>query len=190
MANCNDLVKGLDPTCDALNKVGGVNKRVWIGQLSQITGYSKDGGTDDISGISMAVNGSIPFTLKKFISKRDKIAVTFPLSVGENINTFNHTLAIPLYYSTTQELNAIKNLCNADDLFVVFQDNNDELMVAGIELGLNASAGEGGTGILLNDATSYMVTLSGEQKSTPKYFNISSVATLAQNIAYLDAISE
>jgi len=171
MANCNDLVKGLDPTCDALNKVGGVNKRVWIGQLSQITGYSKDGGTDDISGISMAVNGSIPFTLKKFISKRDKIAVTFPLSVGENINTFNHTLAIPLYYSTTQ-------------------DNNDELMVAGIELGLNASAGEGGTGILLNDATSYMVTLSGEQKSTPKYFNISSVSTLAQNIAYLDAISE
>ena len=37
MATCNDLISGINPDCDALNKVGGVNKRVWIGLKSNIS---------------------------------------------------------------------------------------------------------------------------------------------------------
>ena len=112
------------------------------------------------------------------------------MTAGENVNTFNHTAMMELFYSTPTELLSIQKLCNADDLVVFMQMNDGKIIVLGLEIGLNASAAEGGTGTVLNDSTAYKVTLSGEQTIMPQYFNINgTVATLAQNIAYLDALS-
>lgn len=178
----------MNPLCEALNKVGGNNKRVYVGVKSQITGYSQSG-TGDISGISMDLNGSVPFTLYKFIGKRDKNSGSFPVTVGENVNTYNHTAVMALYYSTSTELDTLDKLVNEDDVFVIMQGNDGKLMVYGIELGLNASAGEGGSGTILNDNTAYTLTLSGEQMKSPRYFNVTTGATLVQNLAYLDSIA-
>lgn len=188
MANCYDLLAGLNPGCDALNKAGGVDRRVWVGKKSNIT-YSIDT-AGYVNSISMATIGSLPSYLYKFIGKRDKNSGAFPLTAGENVNTFNHTVILDLFYSTPTELGSIEGLSNSDDNVIFLQGNDDKIMVYGIEKGLNASAGEGGTGILLNDSTAYKLTLTGEQLHTPKYFSINgSVATITQNIAYLDAIS-
>lgn len=188
MPNCNDLLAGLDPACDALNKVGGVNKRVWIGLKSNITMSTDTAGY--INSVSMGVVGSIAAKLFKFIGKRDKNNATWALTAGENINTFNHTAMLELFYSTPTQLLSIERLCNADDMVVFMQQNDDKIIVLGLDLGLNTSAGEGGTGVVLNDSTGYKVTLSGEQKIMPQYFSVNgATATIAQNIAYLDALS-
>jgi hypothetical protein len=188
MPNCNDLLAGLDPACDALNKAGGVNKRVWVGSKENITATVDNAGY--VNSISMKNVGSIPSRLFRFFGKRDKNFATWALTAGENINTFNHTAVLELFYANPTQLLAIQSLVNADDVVVIMQGNDDKIIVLGLENGLNGSAGEGGTGTLLNDSTSYKVTLSGEQRIMPQYFSINgTVATIAQNIAYLDAIS-
>lgn len=188
MANCNDLIAGLDPTCSSLNKVGGMNKRVWIGKKDNIS-YSVDG-AGYVNSVSMANVGSLASKLYKFIGKRDKNNASWPLVAGENVNTFNHTTVLELFYSNPTELLAIENLSNSDDNVVFIQMNDDKIAVLGLQVGLNATAGEGGTGTLMNDSTAYKLTLSGEQTAMPKYFSINgSTATIAQNIAYLDALS-
>ena len=192
MANCVDLLQGLDPSCDALNKVGGVNKRVWIGQLSQLDETAKY--TTDADGyidvINMATLGSSPETLKKFYGKKKKNSTALEGVIGKNINTINQSVTLALYYSTPDEREAIENLYNADDVFVAIEGNYGAIEIYGIDLGLNASALTGGLGALLNDNTAVIITLSDEQLTLPKQFKSAPSATLADDITYLDGISE
>ena len=185
--NCNDLISGIDPACDALNKVGGVNKRVWIGLKGNIS-YTTDS-NGYVNTISMATSGSLPTKLYTFTGKRDKNSFSFPLTAGDNINTFNHTAMMMLYYSTPAELESLNQLANADDLVVFMEGNDGKIYILGLEKGLNASAGEGGSGTLLNDSTAYSLTLSGEQTKTPNIFRVNAAASLATNQAYLDALT-
>ena len=185
--NCNDLLAGINPGCDAVNKVGGLNKRVWIGKKDNIT-YSTDN-AGYVNSVTMATVSSLTSKLYKFIGKRDKNNASWPMTPGENINTFNHTVVLALFYSNPTELLALESLCNSDDLVVFIQGNDDRIVALGLENGLNASAGEGGTGTLLNDSTAYNVTLTGESRYMPKYFSINgTTATIAANIAYLDSL--
>lgn len=196
-----NLTNGLDPSCFALKKLGGVAPTVYAGKLSQLDGYEVNEDTLDIKSLAMKANGSVDYKLKKFKGKKLKHSATSPLEVGENINVFNQNTLLRLYYSTSLEMAAIEDLANVDDLFLILQNMNGELEVYGIDTrgsqssedplgGLSASAGEGGTGILLNDDTSYLLTLSGQHRVLKRLFSISTTATLAQNIAYLEAIAE
>lgn len=199
-AGCQNLTLGLDPSCEALKKPGGIGKRVWIGQNSQLDSYTINEDTLDIQTISLDDSTSPVATLKKFISKKFKNSTSTPLEVGENINVFNQTVNLALYFKTSLEKSAIEALANAEDVFVIVEEMGGDLVVYGIEVrgsassdnplgGLNASAGEGGSGLVLNDPTSYQLTLTGQHTIMNRNFNISPTATLAQNIAYLDAIS-
>lgn len=198
MAQCINLTTGLDPLCTALKKVGGLAKRVWVGQNSQLDSYEINETTLDVQGLSLVASPAS--TLKKFIGRHLKHSANTPVEVGENINVFVQNVILVLYYYTSLEIYAIEGLVNAEDLFVIVQNNAGQLEVYGIDTtsedsddpigGLNTSAGEGGTGVLMNDSTSYTVTLSGQHRIMKRIFNVSPTATLAQNIAYLDAISE
>lgn len=201
MAQCKNLANGIDPDCDALKKAGGLNKRVFIGQLSQLDAYGVDGNTLDINSLTMALTGSIPNTLKKFIGKKLKNNGQHDLEIGENINVFNQTINIVLYYKTSRDIYNIEQLANAEDLFAIVENNAGDIEVYGIDTlgsessedpigGLNASAGTGGTGVLLNDTTAYTLTLSGQHRIMKRIFNRTTTATLAENLAYLDSISE
>jgi hypothetical protein len=184
---CNDLLSQMEGNCPSVNKVGGVNKRVWAAKKSNIT-YTKDS-NGYVNTITMRTAGSIATKIYRFVGKRDKNSFTFPMTAGENINTFNHNAIMQLFYSTPAELEALKQLANADDT-VIFMEGNDGLIyVLGLENGLNGSAGEGGSGVLLNDSTAYTLTLSGEQQSPPFIFRINSTSTLSDNQAYLDNLS-
>ena len=186
--NCNDLLAGINPGCDGLNKVGGMNKRVWIGKKDNIN-YTVDN-AGYVNSVTMSTISSLTSKLYKFIGKRDKNSASWPMTAGENVNTFNHTVIMDLFYSNPTELLALESLANSDDNVVFIQGNDGRLIVLGLENGLNASAGEGGTGTLLNDSTAYKLTMSGESRYMPKYFSINgTVATEAANISYLDALS-
>lgn len=186
MATCVEILQGIDPNCDALNKVGGIDKRVWVGQLSQLSGYTTDG-SGYINTVTLATISSIQQTLKKFTGKKFKHAATVEGVVGENVNTINQSLALSLYYSTPAERQAIEQLFNADDVFVFVEGNYGGVEAYGIDLGLNGSALTGGLGTLLNDNTAIIVTLSGEQRTLPKQVLVG--GTLTATIAYLDGIS-
>lgn len=199
--SCNNLTRGLNPGCEALKKVGGVVKRIWAGQNSMLAGYTINETTLDFETISMALNGSVSYTLKKFIGRNYKHSGTYPLVVGENINVFNQSIILVLQHFSSLEKAAIEELANAEDVFIAIETFARQIEIYGIDVGenedseaptggLNGSAGDGGTGIALQDPTGYTLTLSGQHRNMPRIFNVSPTATLAQNIAYLDAISE
>jgi hypothetical protein len=188
MAGCIELTEGLNPSCDALNKVGGVNKRVWIAQESQIAGYTTDNTTKNIATVTMKqIPGTSPaeyYKLHQFVSKRDKHDFGVELVAGENVNVFNQQAILSLYAFTQKEQEAIEKLANADDLVVFYETNAGQIKVSGIDIGLNATAMTMREGILLNDPTVAQLTLEGEEKKLPQ---VMFVTSLADTIAYLDA---
>lgn len=185
---CVDLIEGITASCEALNKVGGVNKRVYIGQLSQLDGYTKNV-SGEIETITMADDASgNPYTLKKFTGKKNKNNGTYELTAGENVNTFNTSAILEVFHYTQAEREALVALINADDVFVIMQTDAGQVEAFGIDEGLNASAGTGGTGVNLQDKTSFNLTLSGEQRKLP--YLVNNGGTLATTITYLNSISE
>ena len=200
MSNCTNLVRSLDPNCDALNKIGGVNKRIFIGQLSQLDSYSVDINTLDITAITMNLNGSIAYKLQKFIGKKLKNSADVELEVGENISVFNQKVNLVLYHSSSKDKQAIENLVASEDLFCFVETNAAQIEVYGIDTigslgsddpigGLNASEGAGSTGILLNDDTAMAISLSGQHRVISRIFQRPASATHAQNLAYLEALT-
>lgn len=199
-SSCANLTAGLDPSCDALKKVGGVTKRIWVGQLSVLDGYTVNANTLDIESITLC-SDSPTNTLKKFIGRKLKNSKTHEVEVGENINVINQAINMVLYHNTSLEMKAIEDLINAEDCFCLYETNAGQIEVIGIDTrasnssndpigGLNCSAGTGGTGVLLNDSTATTITLSGQHRVIARVFNIATDATLQENIDYLDAISE
>ena len=191
MATCSYLTLGLDPSCEALKKLGGVNKRVWIGQI------------DDIASITFGVDGEITAltlamgkTLKAFIGKKEKHQGTYELTAGETINLFNQSVTLALYFESDLERKAVNELVNVEDMFVFVETNSGVIESYGIanstslgydNFGLKATAGTGnGTGILINDETAYRVTLSGNVPNLPMLYKPAS--PLASVIADLDAM--
>jgi len=192
MSACSFLTLGLDPTCEALKKIGGVNKRIYIGQIS------------DIDTITFGVDGEITaFTmltgtsLKAFIGKKEKHQGTYELTAGETINLFNQSVILGLYFESDIERKAINELVNVEDMFAFVETNSGVIEAYGIansttlgydNFGLKATAGTGnGTGVLINDDTIYRVTLSGNVPNLPMLYQPAS--TLASNLTGLDTIT-
>lgn len=198
--SCANLTGGLDPSCEALKKVGGLTKRVWLAQLSTLDSYTINGITLDIESLTMCSTSPVS-TLKKFIGRKLKNSATTEVQVGENINTILQSVILVLYHNTSLEKKNIEDLINAEDVFAIVETNAGQIEIYGIDTrgsasssdpigGLNCSAGTGSSGVLLNDSTAFTITLSGQHRVIARLFNISTSATLAENIAYLDGISE
>lgn len=187
-SDCNELTDGFNPGCLAINKVGGIDKTVYFAQKKNLSFTYDSAGY--VNGVFLTNNGSLPNKLFKFTSKRDKNSATWPMTAGENVNTWNHSLVFMLFIGNPTQALAAESLANADDVVAFYRENADNIRILGIGQGLNGSAGEGGSGTLLNDPTGYSLTLSGEEKAMPKFFSINgTIATIDQNIAYLDALS-
>lgn len=188
MAECVDLLEGMISPCEGLAEVGGVKKTFYIGQLSQLgtTPYTQDA-NDYIDTIAFAA-GSPDYGLYKFSGKKSKNNGTWEITAGDNVNTFNTSANLVLYPFTPEQITICDALVGADDLFVIFPNEaGTRIWVYGITQGLNATAGSGGTGVGLQDDTSYKLTLSGEQLTSPMQFL--NGGTFADSIAYLDGIS-
>ena len=195
MADCTlTILDGLDPSCEAIKKQGGLNKRIWIGNFDEIVT------TDDADGYidSVVMSGSPTPTLFQFEGRDFKHNYTIEGVIGENLNTLNPTLNLVLYYFTPQERAAIEGLFNAEKLVAFVQGNGGDtkavIEIFGLLNGLKASALTGGSGTILNDTTALTVSLLGEETELPKVLKSGSLnpiqaGYLQENIDYLDAIS-
>lgn len=197
MADCeiDKIVEGLDPSCLAVKSQGGIKKRVWIGNLEDIS-YTKDA-DGYVDAISLA--GSPAAKLYKFIGREFKHNMAYTGVIGENLNTINPALNLLLYYFYPSERAAIEALYQAEDLVVFIERVGGEgkacIEIIGLLNGLKASALAGGTGTNLNDSTALTITLSGEETELAKVLKSGSLdpdedGYLQENIDYLDGLSE
>lgn len=169
MATCTTkITAGLDASCDALDKIGGVDKTLYVGNLDEITFTTNVAGYID----SVTLETSPSASLYKFVGKTKKNNSTVELQVGENTNTWKQAVIAKLYYFFPSERAAIDALVNADDLVFFIQTESGLFEVYGWAKGVRAEAATGANGILIQDDTSLTVTISGEEKELPKVLQL------------------
>jgi hypothetical protein len=190
MAGCNVLTKGINPNCEAIRKPGGLNKRVYVGLLSDLASV-----TFGTGNIVSALSFNTDAGLVKFIGKREKHNTAMTLEVGENFNLRNHAVNLVAYYNTSAELEALDQLIDVEGAFMIAETNSGEIEVWGMNIGSNfanfglkASAIEGGSGTAIVDSNIYTLSMTGNHENLQAYFKSSPTATLAENIAILDAL--
>ena len=190
MAGCNVLTKGINPNCEATRKPGGLNKRVYVGLLSDLASVTFGTG-NIVTALSFNANAG----LVKFIGKREKHNTAMTLEVGENFNLRNHAVNLVAYYNTSAELEALDQLIDVEGAFMIAETNSGEIEVWGMNIGSNfanfglkASAIEGGSGTAIVDSNIYTLSMTGNHENLQAYFKSSPSATLAENLAILDAL--
>lgn len=194
---CNELTRGINPNCEATRKAGGLNKRLYIGLLSDLDAITFGTGNLVTGFTFAATKGFI-----KVIGKREKHNSTMALEVGDNFSLRNHGINAVIYYNTPLELEALDALIDVEGAFVVAETNSGELEVWGVNkgsnfanFGLKASAVEGGSGTAITDSNIYTLSLAGNHENLQLYFGaLESEApfdplTLAENITLLDSLS-
>lgn len=166
MAACDNGLTVLDPSCDALRKKGGFDKRFWIGSVNDLASVTY--GTDQ-EVTAFTFNATKGF--KTFTGKKLKHGATHGIEVGENNTSRTQNFNAVLYARSGAERAALENLIDAEDVFVVAEGNHGLLEVYGINKGANSqfdnyglkvTTAEKNDGALLNDDTSAKLTFSGE----------------------------
>jgi len=182
--NCATDLNNLNPSCPAFKKKGGLKKKSWAIALDDVElTVDSDGNVDSITILA----ASPVVKMKTFTSKKNKNSGAYALEVGENANTMKQDLLQRVYFYDQIERNAVDLLNqNTQELLWFVQSEAGQIECWGFDTGLLPSAATGGTGTVTNDDTSMLVTYSGSQDGVAKVCKFG--ATLADNIAYLDAL--
>lgn len=187
MAVClSSLETGVQASCNAIKKVGGLDKRIYLGAIGDLSAVALGAGNSVTSFTFKATKGFV-----KYIGRKEKNSAGSDIEVGENVNLRNQNVNLAVYYETAADLAAIDELIDNEGVFAVVETNPGSLEVFGINkvnfdaYGLKVSANPGTSGLLLNDSTAFAMVLSGGFTNLQLQYNPSQ--PLATNIAALDA---
>lgn len=178
----------LDPDCVALQAPGGINKRIYIGSLADVAGFTQN--TDGELLTLVMKTGKKLYTMS---GKKLTNSTSNDLQVNENNKLFGHTVTFLAYVSLQTEKNAIEGLSKVEDLFIVVEKNTGKLEAFGLigdqetaSQGLALTALAGGSGTALADTTAYTLTFSGAETKLPVYTKFGE--TRVAELTYLDAL--
>lgn len=174
------ITAGISINCDALKRVGGVNKRFWLFNISSLTTpivALTDGYVTDI-------NLSTYQFLYKF--EGNKYAHSFtvvPQRSDEGNVQWEHKF-MPVLVNTTPTEDAILEDLAVSEVGAIVQTNNNEFLILGAQNGLTLTEGTLGSGQKSGDSSSSKVTLTGNEQSVYKRLLRTDVNT---TLAYLNA---
>ena len=180
MGECIDIFRSIGATCNALNNVGGVNKRIWITQLSQLQSY-----TFDADGYLNTLTLNVDSRLQTITGKKFSNSGNFEGVIG-NARLIKQNAILKIFYSNPTDKSSLETYIKAQQLVVFFETESKKIEVYGLEKGMTLSAFAGGTGTNLQDESSALYTISGEQKSLPFYFRN---GTFIESIEYLNNLA-
>lgn len=174
--DCELIDHGVNTNCDGLNKIGGINRRIFIGQLSQIDSNTLTFGSNG-EVTAFALNAGE--TLKLFVSETFKQAGRNEMTKGDNgVVAWNHYVDLVHYWFSQRDVKSIENLNKARRLFAILEQNNGQFVVYGLgnttagydSFGLSGETNTGTTGVLLTDDNTDKTTLSGMVLNKPMLY--------------------
>lgn len=183
MATCK-VVTGINNVCADLTQASGVDKDFYVGYVSDLGTRISLAQTGPISSLSfVAYAGLVKFEGQKFAHKGDKELMIAP---GGSIS-YAHKVMVKLMALNTTDDVEIQRLTQAQDMFIILQDNNESFFIYGPSKGLQAVAGPiGTTGQAAGEDTSNTVNFIGNEKVVPLRFDRGS--GVSANISYLDGL--
>lgn len=189
MACSTSLALGIQASCDAQKKPGGVDKRIWLGSLDDLTAITFGAGNIITAFTFASTKGLVTYS-----GRREKNNAGSEIEVGENLTLRNQSVNLQVYWNTAEELATLDSLLDNEGLFAIIETNAGMLEVYGVNkgdnfnnFGLKATANVGNTGTVLNDSTAFALTLSGPHTNLQLLYN--PATALATNIAALDALT-
>jgi len=181
--NCR-VVNGITNVCGDLLQASGVDKDFWVGYCSDLSVKFSLTQTGVISNIQFyPYNGLVKFQGQKFAHKFDSELAVAP---GGGIS-YTHKGMIKLMSLNTTDDVEIQRLTQAQDMFVIIQDNNEAFKIFAPAKGFNAVAGPlNTTGQNVGEDTATTINLIGSEKVLPLRFAYGS--TTQATIDYLDTL--
>jgi hypothetical protein len=183
MANCR-VVTGINNVCGDLLQASGVDKDFWVGYVSDLSVRFSLTQTGPIASIQfIPYNGLIKFEGTKFAHK---FGYKLNVSPGGSIS-YTHDGMVKLRNLSTQDDVELQRLTQAQDMFVIIQDNNESFFIYAPSKGFNAVAGDiATTGQAAGEDTLSTVTFLGNEKVLPLRFTTG--GTVATDVAYLNSL--
>lgn len=191
MAECaKSLLTGIQSSCAAIKKVGGLDKRIYLGSI-----YDLASATFGAAGINSVLTMVFKADkgLVQYIGRAFKNSTGSEIEVGENRNLRNQSVNLAIYYETADELGTLDDLIDQEGVFAITETNAGQLEVFGLNkvnfdaFGLKVSALTGSSGVALQDSTAFAVTLSGGHTNLQLLYK--PAVALATSIAELDGLS-
>lgn len=183
MANCR-VTNPITNVCGDLLQASGVDKDFWVGYVSDLSVRFPLTMLAPISSIQfIPYNGLKKFEGQKYAHKFDKAGNVAP---GGNIS-LSHKGMIKLKALSTQDDLSLLQLMQAQDMFVIIQDNNESLFIYAPSKGFSYVAGDiGTTGQAAGEDTADTLNFIGNEKVPPLRFTLG--GTIDADLAYLNSL--
>ena len=158
------ISSGLTISCDALKRVGGINKRIWLGNINDLA--------SPIVALTDGYVTNIPLSTYRTLYKFEgtKYAHSFEINEqrGDEGNVqWEHKLLIRLANTTPTDDAVLEDL-TVSEVFAVIQTNNNEFFILGGQNGLTSTESKLKSGQKSGDSSSSEVTLTGNEQSVYK----------------------
>jgi hypothetical protein len=177
-----EITSGISISCDALKRVGGVNKRLWLFNLTALS--------TPIVALTDGYVTNIPLTTYQSLYKIEgaKFAHSFEINEqrsDEGNVQFEHKVMIKVVHTTPTQDAVLEDLTTSD-VVAVIQTNNNEFVILGAQNGLSATELKIGSGQKSGDSSASAITLTGNEQSIYKRLLRTDVNT---TLTYLNAMS-
>lgn len=183
MANCK-VVYGITNVCGDLLQASGSDKDFYVGYVSDLGARISLAQSGAISSISfLAYMG-----LVKFEGFKASNVFSHELVKGQGGSiSYKHMGVIKLMPLSTQDDVEVQRLTQAQDMFIISQDTNENFFIHGASKGLTAVAGPmRTTGTGNGEDVTTTLTFEGFEKTVPLRFSLGT--TTQAIISYLDGL--
>lgn len=159
----------IERECDDVLDVGGVFPDFWVGHLSDLDTPIDIKQLGDIKSLDFGAYGG----LRKMEGRKyaHQFTWTFVEGSGGNVS-FTHEGIVRLKASNTAEDVTLQSIMLADDMFIIYQDNNQNLFIIGAGNGLKGTAGTATTGTTADADTIPSITVTGSERTLPLRFRL------------------
>ena len=182
---CN-ITAGAGITCDALRRVGGVNKRAYVFNLNELATTGQRGYTTDANGYVDSFQFTTYFGLYKYISRKQAHSggATAQISGAGGNKFFQHDVILKMFPDDPTEDTVMETLL-VSCVGIILEDNNQEFLLYGIQNGLDQVEGSQNTGQEAASDVGYSITFSGSEPDLPKRVLVTDYDTTKN---YLDSL--
>jgi hypothetical protein len=183
MANCR-VVNPVTLVCSDLLQASGVDKNFYVGYCSDLSIRFSLLQTAPIAAITfIPYNGLVRMEGAKFAHKFDSELMVAP---GGNVS-YTHKGMVKLMPSSTQDDVEIQRMTQAQDMFIVNVDNNENIFIYAPSKGFQAVAGPlRTTGQAAGEDVATTLNFISNEKVLPLRFTLG--GTHAADITYLDSL--
>lgn len=157
----------IERACGDNLDVGGAFPDFWVGHISELDTPIDIRQITDVKSLDFGPYGGL--RLMEGRKYAHEFNWAYAEGAGGNVS-FTHQGIVRLKSTNTAEDVTLQSIMLTDDMFIIYQDNNQQLFIIGAANGLKGTAGTGTTGTTADADTIPTITVTGSERTMPLRF--------------------